>query len=73
VCTVETQRPIGDFRRARVLHRYELELSGLLDMLDVSGLPCAPPTAPTPIRSWSAGARSPFRIRSPLAAFADLV
>jgi len=39
VITIESQRPIGDFDAIAFSVSYELELLGLLEMLELSGLP----------------------------------
>src|SRR5207245_8136258 len=39
VCTVETQRPLAEFAALAFSVSYELELPGMLEMLDLSGLP----------------------------------
>src|SRR5438132_13068115 len=39
VCTVESQRPIGEFAALAFSISYELELPGLFEMLELSGLP----------------------------------
>ena len=73
VCTVETQRPIGEFAALAFSISYELELSGLFEMLDLSGLPlrAADRTEAHPI--VICGGPLTFSNPVPLAAFADLV
>ncbi|HKC58966.1 MAG TPA: radical SAM protein [Myxococcales bacterium] len=73
VCTVETQRPIGDFAALAFSISYELELSGLLDMLDVSGLPVRAADRADSHPIVVCGGPLTFSNPVPLAAFADLV
>lgn len=73
VCTVESQRPIGDFAALAFSISYELELSGLLDMLDVSGLPVRAVDRADSHPIVVCGGPLTFSNPVPLAAFADLV
>src|SRR6185369_13915580 len=39
LCTYESARPVGDFRVVAFSLAYELELAGLVDCLDLAGIP----------------------------------
>jgi len=73
VCTVESQRPIGEFAALAFSISYELELPGLFEMLDLSGLPLRAsertPSHPLVV----CGGPLTFSNPVPLAPFADLV
>ena len=73
LCTYETQRPLSDFDCIAFSVSYELELTGLLEMLDLSGLP---------LHALDRDARHPlvvcggpltFSNPVPLAPFADVI
>src|SRR3954470_3592273 len=73
VLTVESQRPIGEFGCLAFSVSYELELTGLFEVLDLSGIP---------VRAAERGDRHPlvvcggpltFSNPVPLAPFADLI
>ncbi|HEX9572737.1 MAG TPA: radical SAM protein [Myxococcales bacterium] len=73
VCTVETQRPIGEFAALAFSISYELELTGLLEMLDLSGLPVRAADRADSHPIIVCGGPLTFSNPVPLAAFADLV
>jgi len=73
VCTVETQRPVSEFAALAFSVSYELELPGVLEMLELSGLPArsAQRTESHPV--VVCGGPLTFSNPVPLAPFADLV
>ncbi len=73
VCTVETQRPIGEFAALAFSISYELELTGLLEMLDLSGLPVRAADRADSHPIVVCGGPLTFSNPVPLASFADLV
>ena len=73
VCTVETQRPIGEFAALAFSISYELELPGLFDMLDLSGLPVRAADRADSHPVVICGGPLTFSNAVPLAPFADLV
>jgi len=73
VCTVETQRPIGEFTALAFSVSYELELAGLLEMLDLSGLPVRASDRTESHPLVVCGGPLTFSNPVPLAPFADLM
>src|SRR5256886_391239 len=73
VCTVETQRPIDEFAALAFSISYELELPGLFDMLDLSGLPVRAVDRADSHPVVICGGPLTFSSAVPLAPFADLV
>src|SRR5437899_5409344 len=73
VCTVETQRPIGEFAALAFSISYELELPGLFAMLDLSGLPVRAADRADSHPVVICGGPLTFSNAVPLAPFADLV
>ena len=73
VCTVETQRPIDEFAALAFSVSYELELTGLLEMLDLSGLPVRAADRDPAHPLVVCGGPLTFSNPVPLAPFADLV
>jgi radical SAM superfamily enzyme YgiQ (UPF0313 family) len=73
VCTVETQRPIGEFAALAFSISYELELTGLFEMLDLSGLPVRAAERSDYHAPVICGGPLTFSNPVPLAPFADLV
>src|SRR5205823_2638261 len=68
-----TQRPIGQFAALAFSISYELELTGLFDMLDLSGLPVRAEDRADSHPLVVCGGPLTFSNPVPLAAFADLV
>ncbi|HWE25102.1 MAG TPA: radical SAM protein [Myxococcales bacterium] len=73
VVTVETQRPIADFTAIAFSVSYELELPGLFEMLDLSGLPLRAAERREAHPIVVCGGPLTFSNPAPLAPFADLV
>ena len=73
VCTVETQRPIADFDVVAFSVSYELELPGMLEMLELSGLPVRALHRMESQPLVVCGGPLTFSNPVPLAPFADLV
>ncbi|MFL5311608.1 MAG: radical SAM protein [Myxococcales bacterium] len=73
VCTVETQRPIGEFAALAFSISYELELPGLFEMLELSGLPVRASERNASHPLVVCGGPLTFSNPVPLAPFADLV
>jgi radical SAM superfamily enzyme YgiQ (UPF0313 family) len=73
VSTIEAQRPIADFSVIAFSVSYELELPGLLEMLDLSGLPVRSSDRSDSQPLVVCGGPLTFSNPLPLAPFADLV
>ena len=73
VITIESQRPIGDFDAIAFSVSYELELLGLLEMLELSGLPLHAADRHDAHPLVVCGGPLTFSNPVPLAPFADLV
>ena len=73
ISTVETQRPIGDFSAIAFSVSYELELPGVLEMLESSGLPVLAAERRDSQPLVVCGGPLTFSNPVPLAPFADLV
>ena len=73
VCTVESQRPIGEFAALAFSISYELELSGLFEMLELSGLPVRASDRAGGDPLVVCGGPLTFSNPVPLAPFADLL
>jgi radical SAM superfamily enzyme YgiQ (UPF0313 family) len=73
VVTIETQRPIGDFPAIAFSVSYELELPGLLEMLELSRLPLRADERNDAQPLVVCGGPLTFSNPVPLAPFADLV
>lgn len=73
ISTVETQRPIADFSAIAFSVSYELELPGVLEMLELSGLPPRAAARHDAQPLVVCGGPLTFSNPVPLAPFADLV
>src|SRR5438309_6041583 len=73
VCTVESQRPIGEFAALAFSISYELELPGLFEMLQLSGLRVRAADRADSHPVVICGGPLTFSNAVPLAPFADLV
>ena len=73
VCTVETQRPLAEFAALAFSVSYELELPGMLEMLELSGLPVRARERTEGHPLIVCGGPLTFSNAVPLAPFADLV
>ena len=71
--TLESQRPVGDFDLLGISHAYELEMTGIVTLLELSGL--APLAAERSARDPLVVLGGPISFSNPVpsAAFADLV
>ena len=73
LCTYETQRPLSDFGCIAFSVSYELEIAGVLEMLDLSGLPLHAVERDARHPLIVCGGPLTFSNPVPLAPFADVI